>query len=53
MKKFLEFEKHIAELSEKIEELGNVQNESAVDITKEIFLENVDEIYNVLIYTLF
>jgi acetyl-CoA carboxylase carboxyl transferase subunit alpha len=36
MKQFLEFEKPIAELSQKIEELSNVQNDSAVDITIEI-----------------
>ncbi len=36
MKHFLEFEKPIAELSDKIEELRYVQNDSAVDITGEI-----------------
>lgn len=36
MKHFLEFEKPIAELSNKIEELRYVQNDSAVDITSEI-----------------
>jgi acetyl-CoA carboxylase carboxyl transferase subunit alpha len=35
-KHFLEFEKPIAELSNKIEELRYVQNESAVDISSEI-----------------
>ncbi len=54
MKKFLEFEKPIAELSDKIEELSKVQNESAVDITKEIILledkvlELTKEIYSKL-----
>ena len=38
MKKFLDFEQPIAELSEKIEELSNVQNDSKVDITTEVAL---------------
>ena len=38
MKKFLDFEQPIAELSEKIEELSNVQNDSKVDITPEVAL---------------
>ncbi len=36
MRQFLEFEKPIAELSSKIEELRYMQNESAVDITSEL-----------------
>ncbi len=54
MKKILEFEKPIAELSEKIEELSGIQNESTVDITNEITLledkvsELTKEIYSKL-----
>lgn len=45
-KHFLEFEKPIAELSKKIEELRYMQNESAVDITTEItqLQEKVDQL---------
>lgn len=47
-KHFLEFEKPIAELSNKIEELRYVQNDSAVDITGEIaqLQEKVNELTN-------
>ena len=45
---FLEFEKPIAELSNKIDELRYVQNDSSVDITDEIskLQEKVSELTN-------
>lgn len=45
-KHFLEFEKPIAELTEKIEELKNVQEDSSVDISNEInqLQEKADEL---------